>query len=264
MSLPAPSSDATVLITGASSGIGQQLARELHRRGYHTTLVARREDRLTAIARELATHGAHVRPCDLGDPAARERLIAELLESERALIGLCNNAGFGSSGRLWDLDQRRERAQIEVNVIALHELTRGLLPNMVSRGGGAVLNTGSIAGASPLPTMATYSATKAFVNSFSEALHEELRGTGVSCTLLAPGPVRTEWAERAGFGRVERAMGPVVADPQGVAREAIDGMLAGSRVVVPGLAAKALINGWRYAPRALVLPALARVRKLVD
>src|SRR3954468_9667442 len=237
MSLPAPETNTTVVVTGASSGIGAELARELSRRGHHVTLVARRRERLDELAAELGE--ATAQPADLADPAGRATLLGVLRNSGHAVIGLCNNAGFGTFGRFWELDGDTEAQQVQLNVVALHELCSAFLPSMVSRGAGAILNVGSIAGVQPLPGNATYAATKAFVNSFSEAVHTELKGTGVSCTVLTPGPVRTEFMEVSdGTDLESRAPSFTWQTPHDVARQAVDGMVRGRRVVTPGLAIK--------------------------
>jgi short-subunit dehydrogenase len=253
MSLPAAEPNSTVVVTGASSGIGAALARELSGRGHHVTLVARRRDRLEALAAELGD--ADVQPFDLGDPAGPDQLLGVLRNAGRTVAGLCNNAGFGTFGRLWELDPDRERQEVAVNVVALHELTLGLLPGMVSRGSGSILNVGSIAGSQPLPGNATYAATKAFVNSFSEALHAELKGTGVSCSVLTPGPVRTEFTEVSDSTDIEgRAPGFTWQTPEEVARQAVEGMAKGRRVVAPGLVTKVMSTSGRLTPRPLLLP----------
>jgi uncharacterized protein len=258
MSLPAPESNTTVVVTGASSGIGAELARELSRRGHHVTLVARRRERLDELAAELGD--ATAQPADLSDPDGRSELMGVLRNSGRSVAGLCNNAGFGTFGRFWELDADTEAQQVAVNVVALHELTAALLPAMVSRGAGAVLNVGSIAGVQPLPGNATYAATKAFVNSFSEAVHTELKGTGVSCTLLTPGPVRTEFTEVADGGDLEsRAPSFTWQSPQDVAKQAVEGMVAGRRVVAPGWTTKLVSTSGRLTPRPLLLPLMRRV-----
>jgi short-subunit dehydrogenase len=258
MGLPAPDPNATIVVTGASSGIGAELARELARRGHHVTLVARRRDRLEELARELGQ--ATAQPADLADPKSRAELVGTLRSSGRFVAGLCNNAGFGTFGRVWELDADREREQVALNVVALQDLTLQWLPAMVSRGAGAILDVGSIAGAQPLPGNATYAATKAFVNSFSEALHEELKGTGVSCTLLTPGPVRTEFVEVAEAADIEgRAPGFTWKTPQEVARQAVDGMERGRRVVAPGAFTKVVGTSGRVTPRPLLLPLMKRV-----
>ena len=253
MSLPAPDPNATVVVTGASSGIGAELARELSRRGHHVTLVARRRERLEELATELGE--ADVRPADLCDAESRAQLLGALRQTGRFVAGLCNNAGFGSFGRLWELEADTERRMVALNVVALHELTLELLPTMVQRGAGAVLNVGSTAGTQPLPGNATYAATKAFVNSLSEALHSELQGTGVSCTVLMPVPVRTEFMDVVDAPEVEgRAPGFVWESARDVALKAVDGMARGKRVVVPGAFAKAATTLGRHAPHAITLP----------
>jgi short-subunit dehydrogenase len=258
MSLPPPATDSTVLVTGASSGIGAELARELARRGYGLTLVARRKERLTELADESKRrHGVavDVRAADLSKPTSRTRLIAALHAAPAKVVGVCNNAGFGSFGRFQDLDLERETEQVRLNVDALHELTGAFLPDMVARGAGAVLNLGSVAGFQPMPANATYAATKAFVNSFSEAVHSDLAGTGVSCTALCPGPVRTEFGEAAGLGDVNSA-GPdfLWLSPEEVARAGVRGMIDGKRAVIPGAGNRVAALGGRHVPRTLLLP----------
>ena len=256
MSLPAPDTNATVVVTGASSGIGAELARELSRRGHHVTLVARRRERLEELASELGE--ADVRPADLATAEGRAELLGALRQTGRFVAGLCNNAGFGSCGRFWELDGDTERQMVELNVVALHELTLEVLPRMVERGSGAVLNVGSTAGNQPLPGNATYAASKAFVNSLSEALHTELHGTGVSCTVVMPGPVRTEFVDAADASDIQgRAPGFTWSSAEDVARKSVDGMASGRRVVVPGSFAKAASAVGRFSPHAVLLP-LAR------
>jgi short-subunit dehydrogenase len=173
MALTSAKTENTVVVTGASSGIGTEIANVLASRGHGLTLVARRADRLEQIAGDI-THRFGVEvvtvPCDLADPAARATL-AEQLEAGRPISGLVNNAGFGKFGDLKENDPDREREMVELNIAAVHDLTVRLLPGMVARGSGAILNTGSTAGFQPLPGVATYGATKAFVISFSEAAH---------------------------------------------------------------------------------------------
>jgi short-subunit dehydrogenase len=261
MSLPEPTQDSTVVITGASSGIGAELARALGRRGYPLVLVARRRERLDELAAELRTKhsiAVDVLPLDLAETAARAEL-ADRIAAE-PIAGVCNSAGFGTSGRFHTLPIDREREEVAVNVLALMELTHAALAGMIERGAGAVLNIASIAGFQPLPTMAVYSGTKAFVQTFSEAVHEELHGTGVSCTSLCPGPVPTEWAATA---KAEHySIGFAQVSPRDVAEAAIAGMLEGRRSVVPGLVPKAASLGGRFAPRSVLLPALRMIREV--
>ncbi|MBA3326910.1 MAG: SDR family oxidoreductase [Solirubrobacterales bacterium] len=263
MSLPAPDPLCTVLITGASSGIGEQLARQLAAAGHGLTLVARRQERLERLAAELRTqHDVEVavHAADLGDAAARAKLVATLDASGRFVAGVCNNAGFGSFGDFAELPLERETEMVRVNVLAVHELTGAFLRPMIERGEGAILNVASTAAFQPLPTAATYAATKAFVLAFSEALHAELAGTGVSCTALCPGPVPTEFGENAGATRREAQLPDLFfTKPEQVAREAIAGMRKGKRSVIPGLGNRGSAFGGRYVPRTLLLPIARRL-----
>lgn len=260
MSLPAPDADTPVLVTGASSGIGAEIARGLGRRGYPLVVVARRADRLGDLADELAGQYSvrcEVLALDLGSEADRAALVDRV--ARQTLAGLVNSAGFGTNGLFQALDRRRETEQVTVNALAVMELTHAALPGMIARGSGAVLNIGSIAGFQPLPDAAVYSATKAFVQTFSEAVHEGLHGTGVSCTVLCPGPVPTEWWEVSGAAVTPQSgLGPVAVSAGTVAEAAITGMLDGKRLVIPGLGAKLMGVGGRFTPRGLLLPALRR------
>ena len=262
MALPKPSPGATVLVTGASSGIGAQIARRLADLGHGVTLVARRADRLEELAAELhrATGvAATARPCDLGDDTARAALIAELTAADLHVSGVVNNAGFGSFGRFDGLPLEREQAMVRLNVLALHELTGAFLWPMVEAGAGAILNVASVVAYQPLPGFATYSATKSFVQTFSESLHAELAGTGVSVTTLSPGPVATEFGEVAGVGDVENmAPGGMSVSAENVAAAAVRGMVHGKRSVNPGVATKGMVFGGRFVPRSLLLPAAKR------
>lgn len=255
MSLPKPGNQSTVVITGASSGIGTELARGLARRGFPLLLVARRRERLDDLAGQLGNEysvAVEVMPLDLSDRVARAKL-ADRLRNE-SIAGLCNSAGFGTSGVFYTLPIERESEEVVLNALALMELTHAAVPGMVERGAGAVLNIASIAGFQPLPYMAVYSASKAFVQTFSEAVHEELHGTGVSVTVLCPGPVPTEWAEIANAERFSIPLAQV--SPGDVAEAAIDGILAGKRSVVPGIVPKVVSTGGRFAPRSLLLPGI--------
>lgn len=263
MSLSKPAAGVDVLVTGASSGIGTELAKGLARRGHHLVLVARRKQRLEALAEQLrAEHGVEVEVLayDLGDRAARAALVEELRGRNRLIDGVCNCAGFGTAGMFAKLPLEREVDQAELNAVAVLELTHAFLGDMLRRGAGAVLNVASIAAFQPIPSMATYSATKAFVQTFSEAVHEELHGTGVSCTVLCPGPVETEWSEIANADAV--MIGPAKVSAEKVAEDAIVGMEQGKRSVIPGVVPKAIAAGGRFAPRSLLLPGLRLGRRL--
>jgi hypothetical protein len=246
------------VVTGASSGIGRELARGLAERGHDLLLVARRAERLDEFASELRSrYGVEVetRPCDLADGEQLARLSGEL-RSRRVSI-LCNNAGFTTCGLVSETDAVRQAQTVAVNVTAVHQLTLAVLPGMVERDQGAILVTGSAAGEQPVPSAATYAATKAFANSFAQALSVELHGTQVTCTLLAPGPVRTEFFDVGGVGRMESIT--QCFSWQSPERVAADGLLAmerGRRVVIPGPVAKLQALGGRYIPRSLLFPLL--------
>lgn len=188
-----------ILITGASSGLGAEFARQLAPRAKCLVLAARRADRLDALAAEVAREGlaVHRFVVDLGDEADTERFLGEIKARGLAIDVLINNAGLGDHGLFEASEWSRVKAMVDVNVRALTHVTHALLPAMIARGRGAVLNVSSIASLLPLPQMAVYAATKAYVTSLSEALRAELRGTGVSVTALCPGPVDTEFAALA-------------------------------------------------------------------
>jgi short-subunit dehydrogenase len=260
MALPAPRSQATCLITGASSGLGAAFSRQLAARGHDVTLVARRVDRLEALARELRDSGgtAQVLACDLARPAERRRLTDHL--ADREVDVLINNAGFGTAGRYLDASAKREREMVAVNVDAPVELCRALLPPMVERGTGAVLNVSSIAAFQPMPGMSLYGGTKAMLLSFSAALHAELAGSGVSVTVMCPGGIRTEFATVAGAGGLAARLPPAVwMTPEAVAAHGIAGMERGKWLVVPGRLNR--IGGaiGRHVPRSLLLGAAGRL-----
>lgn len=258
MSLPQPDPQATVLITGASSGIGAELARQLAARGHNLTLVARRKDRLDALAEEIKRTcdvEIETRKVDLSLQAQRTRLVNALREGDLRVDGLCNNAGFSTFGKYQDLPVDRELEQVRLNVVAVHEFTTAFLAAMVQRGSGAILNVASIAGFQPLPGQATYGASKAFVVSFSEAVHTDLGGTGVSCTALCPGPVRSEFFEAAGKESAEAAI-PSFAwvSARDAAHAGVEGMRKGKRLVYPALKHQAAGIAGRLAPRSALLP----------
>lgn len=261
MSLPQPQSQARAVVTGASSGIGEELARQLAARGHSLILVARRVGKLEALAKELrAAHKVKVelRPCDLADRAARAQLREELAAQDISI--LCNNAGFATFGKLATLDAGREREELELNAVAVQDLTLAVLPGMIRRKAGAILVVGSTSGHQPTPSNATYAASKAFANSFAEALHSELRSSGVSCTLLAPGPTRTGFTEVAGISKIDSIGGNALwVSADCVARAGIEGMNRGKRIVIPGFVAQAQTVGGRYTPRAILLPILKQV-----
>ena len=266
MALPPPSPSGTALVTGASSGIGAEIARGLARRGHHVTLVARREERLRSLATEIdqeSDGAADVIAADLADAASRERMAAQLRRSGRMVEILVNNAGFGHNGEMAASDTARQVELVRVNVEAVVDLCGRFLAGMVKRGRGAVINVGSTAAFQPLPGNATYAASKAFVLSLSEAVSAEVSGSGVTVTALCPGPVKTEFVEVAGFGDVERNTPSLIwMSAADVAREAVDGAERGRRVVVPGLLNRAGAIAGQHSPRMLALPLIRRILSL--
>jgi uncharacterized protein len=267
MSLPKPNSASAALVTGASAGIGSEIAKLLAERGHALVLVARRKDRLTALADELSDqHGVRVETiaADLGKPTPRGKIPGRIEELGLQIEILINNAGFATGGEPFhEADPERELEQVRVDVEAVVALTSAFLPAMVARGRGAVLNVASTAGMQPMPYSAGYAAAKAYVLSFSEAIHQEVGGHGVTVTALAPGPVETEFWQIAGWetsgGKsFERAVPGTLISPTQAARAGVEGLERGERVVVPGLPIRAAMLASRYIPHAFKLPAMER------
>jgi short-subunit dehydrogenase len=262
MGLPEPSVSSISVVTGASSGIGAAIAKELASRGHSLALVARREERLRTLATELTSaHGvaAEVIAADLGDPAGRDHLADELRGRGRVVEVLVNNAGFGHQADFATSPRERMVEMVSINVETVVDLTSRFLPGMVDRGRGSVINIASTAAFQPLPGSAVYAASKSFVLSFSEAIRTELRGTGVTVTAVCPGPVRTEFMDVAGFGGVEdRTPGAVWMTPDELAQHAIEGAASDKRVVVPGTLNRATALAGQHSPRALALPLISR------
>ena len=243
----------TVLITGASSGIGWQLARLFAADGADLVLLARNADRLGELGAELAgTYGVrtHVVRADLGRPASPAAIAAALAQHNIEVDVLVNNAGSGTLGRVAGLGVERQLEIIEVNVAALTGLTALLLPGMLERGRGAVLNVASTAAFQAGPNQAVYFATKAYVLSFTEALAQEVRGSGVRVCCLAPGPTDTGFAARAGMAHT-RLFRRGVMDASRVARAGHRGLRRGKTLVVPGLRNRILVFSVRLSPRVL-------------
>jgi short-subunit dehydrogenase len=261
--LPPPEPNSTCLVTGASSGIGAEIARALARRGHGVTLAARREERLRELADELSgEHGvrAETVSADVAEEDARRRLKAELMERNLTVEVLVNNAGFGSGGAFVELDPEQEAAMVRTNVEAVVALTGTYVPDMVERRRGAVLNVASLIAFQPVPYQATYGATKAAVLSFSDALHEELRGTGVTVTSVCPGPVRTEFGASGGFGGADdRIPDRFWLEADKVAAEAVKAMENGDRVTVPGTRNQIAALYGQHMPRFLLLPLVRRL-----
>ena len=260
MALPSPAPDRAAVVTGASSGIGKEIARELHRRGHQVVLVARSADKLTEFADELGD-GAHVLPADLTDRRARAELLERVTALARTPNILVNNAGFSTTGPVSKADPDAELNMIEVDVAAVADLTTRFLPGMVERGSGALLNVASTAAFQPLPGQAGYGAGKAFVLSYTQSLAGELKGSGVTATALCPGPVDTGFGEAAGFSKedAEKTLPSVMwVSPQDVAKAAVDGMARGRLVVIPGLVNRVASVFSTVTPRTLLLPILRR------
>jgi len=239
----------TALITGASAGIGAALAREFARHGHDLVLVARRAARLESLAADLERYGVttHVVAMDLAADDAPDRLWATLADRGIAVQTLVNNVGVGTHGPFAESDPDEERTQLRLNVSVLVELTRKFLDG---RDAGQVLNVGSVAGFVPGAYMAGYYASKAYVNSFSQALAAEHRDSAVDVTVLCPGPTETEFQERAGMG--DSAVGRTLSDtPERVARAGYRGLQRGEAVVVPGLAMTVLVGLLSFVPRPL-------------
>lgn len=244
------------LITGASAGLGVEFARQCAAAGDALVLVARRRDRLEGLAAELG--GAEIVAADLTEAGAPERLLAEIERRGLAVGTLINNAGFGLAGRFDALPRERQREMIDLNVTALTELCRLVLPGMVGRGSGAILNLASTAAFQAGPNMAVYYASKAYVLFLSEAIHQELKGSGIRVTALCPGPTATEFFEVAGApdGRLAR----IAVDPVAVVRAGLEGLARNKAIVIPGAMNKATAQSNRLLPRALMRRIVARIK----
>jgi short-subunit dehydrogenase len=259
------SSQDVCLITGASSGIGEALARRLARDGRHLALVARRADRLERLAGELKqAHGVdvHAIPRDLLSPGAVRSLVDDLEQRRLAVDWLVNNAAFGTAGAFHRLPVERELEEVRLNVEVLVELTGRLLPGMVARGRGAIVNVSSLAGFAPGPMMATYSASKAFVTSFSEAIAAELRGTGIHVLCVCPGFTRTEFQSHVNID-VTAVPGFAWMSADDVADQTVRAVGRGP-VLVNGLMNSVVATTTRYLPHFItnrIVGSLLRLRE---
>ncbi len=252
----------TALITGASSGIGAEMARQLAPHARALVLVARRADRLEALKAELARSGMEVQchAVDLADGAQVERLLAALAESGTKVDFLINNAGLGDHGFFGDSEWARVQAMLAVNIAALTRLTHALLPGIIRSGRGAILNVSSIAGYLPMPKMAVYAASKAYVTSFTEALRAELHGTGVAVSALCPGPVNTEFgarAKRAGEGDAAPAPDFLKVPVERIAREGLRAVERNRARAIPGAVLGVLMFLTALVPIFILRPFLA-------
>ena len=249
----APSADGKTerkraLVTGASSGIGEEFARQLAKQGYDVVIVARRKDRLDKIASELTEGGAEaeVIAADLSRPEGVAAVVERLEKGDISV--LVNNAGFGTSGEFTQLPVDRELQEIDLNIRALTQLSHVGLAQMKPKNAGAIINVASTGAYQPVPYMSTYAATKAYVLSFSEGLHEEAKGYGVTVTCLCPGATRTEFQEVAGVGE-GGIPGFAWMNAEAVVKNALGAAKAGSAIATPGLLNKFTANLPRFTPR---------------
>jgi uncharacterized protein len=255
----------TTLITGASSGIGLALARQMAP-DFDLILTARNQDRLNEIARELQQkHGnlVHVIAADLARPEAADEIFAEIARRGLRVDALVNNAGFGSYGPFAKNRWRDEAAMIQVNITALTHLTKLALAQMIERKSGRIMNVASTAGFQPGPLMAVYYASKAYVIHFSEAIANELQGTGVTVTCLCPGPTESEFAKRADMEESRLfKMGRMTSEE--VARAGYRAMMQGKTLIISGLQNKIMAESVRFAPRKMVTAIARRVQERVE
>ncbi len=247
---------AVTLITGASAGLGAEFARQCARRGEALVLLARRRDRLEALKAEIGGD-VILLTADLSLPGAPGDLLAQIGASGLVVDCLINNAGFGLAGRFDAQPPERQIEMIDLNVRALTELTRAVLPGMRARGRGGILNIASTAAFQPGPNMAVYYATKAYVLSFTEALHQEMKGTPIRVSALCPGPVATEFFDVA---NVQGMLRRLAADAPSVVRAGLRGLDRNRAVVIPGARNKALAQGHRFVPRGVMRRVMARIK----
>lgn len=265
MSLPPPSESSTCLVTGASSGIGREFARELARRGHGVTLVARRKERLEELAGELERqHGvvADFVVCDLADTGDRRKLVGTVAERGRVVDLLVNNAGISRIGEFVKLEHSDQIRMIRLNCEALVDLTRQHLPGMVECDRGGVINIASMAAYQPMPFAAVYGAAKSFVLNFSVAVNGELKGSRVNVLAVSPGPVPTELPELSGTADdLERAPSIVIVSPEDVASGSIRAFDKGRREYIPGRLNTVFARISQPLPSAVKLPFARRVFK---
>lgn len=245
------------LITGASAGLGAEFARQCRARGEALVLVARRLDRLEALKAELGGDDIHIFAADLALPGAPADLLARIETLGLTVETLINNAGFGLGGDVATADADRLTGMIDLNVRALTELTRAVLPAMLARGKGGVLNVASVAAFQPGPHMAVYYATKAYVLSFTEALHQELKGTGVRVSTLCPGATQTEFFDVA---EVKGLLPSLAVPAPGVVTAGLKGLAKGKAIVIPGVSNKIFAQGSRFLPRASIRRIVGRIK----
>lgn len=261
MSIPIPDSNGTCLITGASAGIGEELARQIAERGYNVTLAARRIDRLAALAAEIERdHNvtATAIECDVTDPAARDAMLASIEKAGKHVDVLVNNAGCGTDGNFYETSAAATQRQLDLNITALTMLTHAILPGMIERRSGAILNVASTAAFQPIPRQAVYAATKAYVLSFGNAIGKEVAGTGVSITTLCPGPTKTEFFGDDMEKYTSSTPGMFWQSAADCARDGVDGLFKRKRVVIPKTVNRISAISGSYTPTAITLEVLDR------
>jgi len=259
-----PDRKSVALITGASRGIGLELAKECAKHSHDVVLVARHQDALEAAAGQIeGKYGvrAIVVPADLSDTAAPSEIFSAMIAQQIEVHMLINNAGFGLGGEFLETNIEREIDMIQVNITALTQLTKLFTAPMVKRRSGRIMNVASTAAFQPGPLMAVYYATKAYVLSFSEAIGEELRNTGVTVTALCPGATATDFAETAQISNSRLFQKLGVANPADIARYGYKAMMRGERVAIPGWRDKLMIQSERFAPRRLVTAIARKVQE---
>ena len=251
-----------VLITGASSGIGLELAHQFAKNGYDLILVARRKKLLQTLANELHTkYGSESELIekDLEEPNAAKEIVAILQRKNISIEILVNNAGFGTFGDYNSSDEETNSRMVQLNITSLMSLTRLLIPSMLKRKVGKILNVASMAAFQPGPFMAVYYASKSFVLSFSEALSSELEGTGVTVTALCPGPVPTGFQERARVGKALMMKSIMTKSAQFVAEEGYKGTMKGKQIVIPGAINNILVVMGKFMPRKFLIMVVKRI-----
>ena len=254
----------TALVTGASSGIGRAVAIDLAAGGCNLVLTARRRERLVELQRQLERKKSvrvEIVPADLAAPGEAARLVGEIKAMGLHVDLLVNNAGIGVAGRFATTPWERDHRMVQLNVVSVVELTKRLLPPMIERRSGHIVFIGSVFGYMPVPTLAHYAATKAFIRSFAKALGHETRNTGVHVTLVSPGTTATEFFESAGYVKPFTPTGPMVASAQKVADAALRAAAHAERAVVPGLANWVMAMGGKVLPSSVVMRLAERVQR---
>lgn len=253
----------TVLVTGASSGIGAEFTRIFAKEGYDLVITARNKTRLQTLARELATKyrsNIQIIPLDLGNDSGAATLYQEIKRKGTKIDILINNAGIGDGGPFVTRSEQKMLIMIMLNIVSLTHLTRLVAAEMVNRRSGRILNVASVAGFFPGPLMAVYYATKAYIVSFSNSLHEELKGTGVTVTTLCPGPTATNFQKRAGMEESWLFRRQMMSAAR-VAEIGYRGLIRGKRLVVPGLVHQVEVALSRFAPFTLTAPVIKRMHE---